>query len=337
MNTNTTHTPAPVACDGVTSACPKCGWHQPPQAETCAACGIVFAKFRARQQQPARPFGHSDTGAGLPGASMADSSRHIAPRPQAPRSVDIIQVTATSMMAALRSVPTLIVLWLLPHVGVVVVGIGGAVVVTMFAGLARSGAGLAGASLLGLVAGVVMLRLFAAAYSGGALVLDANRGEAEFHNPPGALECFGQGWVTSWRTMGILFVSYLAFMVPVGAAGTLLALEKTSAGIGLGLLLLPVGCWLFLRLSLAIPIMQLQGEGALAALAESHRLTRGHALHVFVVTMLVGMVILVPMAVGGIFSALIPVVGAVISFILNVLATSLVLSAQVGLFRSLED
>jgi hypothetical protein len=75
----------------------------------------------------------------------------------------------------------------------------------------------------------------------------------------------------------------------------------------------------------------------MAAIAESHRLTRGRTLHVFLVMMLIGMLILIPMAVGAFLNVAIPIVGALISFILNVLASSLVLSAQVGLYRALED
>jgi hypothetical protein len=60
--------------------CPRCGAPQAPDADTCAACGVVFAKWAARArasaEAPAPPVGIAPSGGGIRGA-VAERLGHV--------------------------------------------------------------------------------------------------------------------------------------------------------------------------------------------------------------------------------------------------------------------
>ncbi len=331
------------------STCPKCNWHQPEVAAVCAACGLIFAKYaaaEARRQAQAQATQHAPTalpgdddvpGVGFGaeadapawGSSRAGGSSSSLPPPSA---FDIATQAAGSAASAWLG---LALIQVVPMVLLAVVGSVGAAFLVGAAGLSVAGFGAAGAGviLLAVVFLLVAIRVGASVSAGSLIMVDevARTGETR-----GFMACFGDGFASGGRALGVLVFTWLAMAAWFAPAAALI-MTKHEGPATVTLIVGTVGAVVTgVRLSLALPAAVLGHDDAWSAMQESIALTRGHA-GVVVGTLLLASVIAGLIGLLSMPLSIIPLVGAFVTAIANAVGNGVVMGAIAGLWRRQRD
>jgi len=178
------------------------------------------------------------------------------------------------------------------------------IVLTFALGIGMAGVGIAGLSTIEsnpLAAGggiIVVMLLF---YIGYIFVAMAQYASLILMASPLRQITLGEALGAGWRAapalfllMIVLLVGYFAVAMIFGAAGTTLSAGGEAAGGILALLLLPVLVWLGCRLAPLFAVVAVDGvRNPFAAIARCWRLTRGHALSIFLVSLVFGVILTV--------------------------------------------
>jgi len=319
--------PAPASSSA--SQCPKCQWHHPAGARSCAACGLIFAKFdeverrrRARAMTAAlapepvqgdvdddRPHGDRFANDGwLPGSSASLGAGGPIHRADVASPSTMI---SEAMSASSSSLVPLVLLQVVPWLLMMALAMGMGVALALGAKSPMAMVGL-GVALL-----FVMLRVAAAITAGSMIVVDDCLQGGEHR---GFVAAFGDGWARGSRTMGVIVAVGLLTVLPgVLALGwslgwdpaTALQASMATSTIPFGPLAalgaaLAAGVYVTFRLSLALPAVVLGHQGVVDAMQESVALTGEHGVLVMktlallallggVLSMFIGAVSLIPL------------------------------------------
>ena len=346
---------APPSSASSSTQCPKCSWHHPAGARSCASCGLIFAKFdeaerrrRARAMTAAlapepinevadRP--HDARFAGdrwVPGSSASLGAGGPVVRPEVASPSALI---GEAMQAASSSLVPLVLLQVVPWLLMMALAMGLGIAIAMAAKSAVAMAGLFVVLLL------VMLRVAAAVTAGSMIVVDDCLRGGEHR---GFVAAFGDGWARGSRTMGVIVAVALLTVLPgvialgwsLGwdpATGLQTAMSTSTvplrplAALGAAL---AIGVFVGLRLSLALPAVVLGHQGVVEAIQESVSLTSEHSGVVMKTLGLFAVVgVLLSMFVGAL--SLIPLLGLLLALVGNAFIGGMGAGVVAALWRRL--
>ncbi|HEY1100400.1 MAG TPA: hypothetical protein VGF99_15785 [Myxococcota bacterium] len=340
------HTPDPSDSSSSLSAaadapCPKCGWRQSPMSASCAACGLIFARYHAARERPTPS---------TPASSSSLSSSSLSSSAVEAGAASIVGSATTSSSSVvvtlfgLHAAPILAV----SAVGFAILWLGGTVVVEGLAALggelARVGAGhgvSAGAG--GLVVGAaVALATFvalvtvvvAAVTSASTIVVDEHMRTGDDR---GVVDALREGTASALPVAGVFGLVGLGGLVPM-ALGVAVSAATSSTAIAVVATVVGVvaTATIVVRSSLAVPAVVLGERGIIDAVIESWRLTGGRALSTLGTLLLGGAV---AMVIGGVaaFLAWIPVLGVVLTLGANAIGNGIASGVAAGLWRARND
>jgi hypothetical protein len=327
--------PTPFAAPTSTApVCPKCGWHQPDGARSCAACGLIFARYaeaerrrQARAAEAAAPIGHDVVDAG--GVPTTPAGFPL-PAPEGPVAIRVGQVIGSAAAAASGALWPLIALQLVPMVVAVGLAASAALLVPSFLGLQRYGVG--PLVVLGVAALLVVLRIAGGIMAGTLVAVDD---AVEGYEGRGALHTIGEGWARGSRALGTWVIVGLASLVP---SLPLLAAARADADgpvlLGLGLVAAVGACVVGLRLALALPMAVLGQRDVFEAVGESWAVSRG-ALWPMALSFLLAALVAMPVYLVLAVLQMVPFLGLLIAIVGGAWLTGFGMAVVAGLFRRL--
>ncbi len=323
-----------AADSAVTTRCPKCHWAQPPERSSCAACGLIFARYAAAQARASAPP------PSLPPSSSATLSSSMSSMPSQPSSFGPGTATAGSIVgsAVSSSVSTL---WTLVGLNLIPIAVIAVVAVLAVVGIPSAfkvwsvltGGTLllagAAAVVVGVVAWVLLIRLALTVNVGTMLIVDEHMRTGDNR---GAFTALGEGWHHSLRAFGATAAVMLVMAVPVLPLG-LLASKSSSAGlvVSAALTLMWIG-YVAVRGALVLPAVVLGDRSILGAMQESLELTADRFFGTAAVVVLGGLVMIVVSIFCGAVSW-IPVVGQLIGVVGGIVVAGVGSGMMAGLWR----
>jgi hypothetical protein len=342
-------------------ACPKCGWQNGFDDPTCAACGVVVAKFRARQAQEAprrrRERATNDHAAlsgspilglnGLPvvernepsGVPVLDNSATAPQRMRHNGTIDVGGLLSDAVRATVARAGAITLMSMVPSIVVVVAAFFMAPILSLgiFATIGRS----ATAPLAMIFAAMVVLGWIMAVGVAGMYRLVFEQLEdpdGAASSRTGAFEALRDAIPAGGRTMLIFGALGLVACAP-GLLGSVAALVTSGRGVAFFngatvLLLLPAALWLVLRLSIAAPIGLIGGATAWEALQQSFARTRGWEGSLFVTYILAGVIMLCFFGVAAMFGK-VPYVGWVVFGVVSLIGSAVFSATVIGVHRAL--
>jgi hypothetical protein len=331
--------PTPFATPASTSpVCPKCGWHQPDGARSCAACGLIFARYAeaerrrqaqaeadaARQAERAHHDGTVDDGS-LP----ASPAGFAAPDPGGPVEIRVGEVLSAAAGGATGALWPLVALQFVPVAVALVVGITAATTIPALVAVQAKTGVVPFVLLAGLLL-LVILRVTGGIVAGTLIAVDDAMEGIESR---GALAVIGDGWARGSRALGVEVLMGLAMLTPAIPLG--LAIRSDAAGpvlLGLGLVAAVGASVLGLRLALALPLAVLGQRDVVESLGESWALT---ATALWPIALSLVAAVVLSLLVSGVLSmiAIVPVLGWVAAFVGQALLAGFSMAVVAGLFR----
>lgn len=324
-------TPFATPTASASPVCPKCGWHQPDGARSCAACGLIFARYAEAERRraaaatpPGRPVDDVDA---LP-MSPVGFSGPMAPEPAPLRVGEVLGSAATGATGALWP---LIALQFMPVLAAIGLGIAGAAFVPALVA-AQGQMGTATLVVMGVLALLVCLRVAGGILAGTLVAVDDAMEGIEAR---GALATIGEGWARGGRALGVWVVMGLAMLVPALPFGV--AVQRGAGApvlLGLGVVA-AVGAFVIgLRLSLALPLAVLGQREVGESLSDSWALT-GSVLVPVALSLVAATALSVVVSLVLSMFAIVPIVGWVAGFVGQALVAGFGMAVVAGLFRRL--
>jgi hypothetical protein len=331
--------PTPFAAPATSApVCPKCGWHQPDGARSCAACGLIFARYaevERRRQARAAEASRSHDGGGVAGA-RAEAGWPASPAgvatmaPADPIEIRVGDIVGSAASGASGALWPLVALQLTPFGVAIGLGAGASMLAPTLMGLQRYG--VVPVLLLAAVVLLVVVRVGGAIVAGALVAVDDAMGG---HEGRGALGTIGEGWARGGRAVGVWVVVGLASLVP---SLPLAAAARAEAGapVLLGLALVAIGgaCVLTLRLSLALPLAVLGQRDVTDALGESWAVSGRH-LWPMALSFLLAALVAMPAYVVLMLLQMVPVVGLLVAIVGWAWLTGFGMAVVAALFRRL--
>jgi hypothetical protein len=349
---------SPSTAPTTSTVCPKCGWHHPVEARSCAACGLIFARYaeaeRRRQalaasavpqprhgddvvpaQHPshhAHPAGHElELDRGGYGMSAATASLLAPQVDDRPRAIAIGSVIGSAAAGAITASLALIAIQLTPF--------------AIFAGVFFARSSLAngvawltaklgppGLLVLSVVTALVMVRIACGLVAAAVVAMDDAMETSEVR---GVFWVLGEGWARGWRACGVLVVN--ALIVAALSTPVLYAVQSKMKGTALATVVVVVAAiaaFIMTRLCLALPLAVVGQRDVVDALGESWRTTSGSFIAMAVTLFLTG---LISAAVAKLlmYSMVVPVVGIFVIFVGQALLAGFAIGILTGMFRQL--
>jgi hypothetical protein len=324
--------------------CPKCSWHQPDGATSCAACGIIFAKYEAaeRRRAAANAAAAADTDNNATDANVDIGAGSVASADDAPswpsanssaalpalalrHEATALEIAIVATRGAFSSVIGLTLMNVFPVIVMVVVAAAGGAAL----GMSRIGGGGMGTVALGVVAMVIAMRILAGITAGSLIMVDdvMRNGDSR-----GFVACFGDGFLRGGRALGVMVVSWLAIVACAMPAAAAVMTRNDKAALPLGFIGFVLVVIVGLRLSLALPAAILGQLDVVSAFQESVSLTKNNTGTVAVALLLSW----IAAAVVGLCSipfSWVPLFGLVLVVVVNSINSGILLGTLAGLWR----
>jgi hypothetical protein len=344
--------------------CPKCGWQNGVDDPTCAACGVVVAKFRARQEAPrarrervtndqaalSRDDGNSPI-LGLNGLPVVehngrsrvpviDNGRTAPQRLRRSGTIDVGGILSDAVRATVARAGAITLMSVVPSIVVVVAAFFMVPILSLgvLATIGRSAtAPLAMFFAATVVLGWIMAVGVAAIYRLVFEQLEDPDGAASLRT--GAFEALRDAIPAGGRTMLIFGALGLVTIAPGCLGGVVAGLaggRGTLIGSATTLLLLPVALWLTLRLSIAAPIGLIDGATTWEAFQRSFARTRGWLGSLLVTYILAGLIMLCFFGVAAMFGK-VPYVGWVVVGVVSLIGSAVFSATIIGVHRALPE
>lgn len=328
--------PTPFATPTSSPVCPKCGWHQPDGARSCAACGLIFARYaeaeRRRQARAPTVSPEAVEGARVDFAGLPTGpAGFVTAEPTGPLEIRVGEIIGSAASGASGALGPLIALLLLPFVIVLTISITAATVAPLIVTLHKFG-GVAADVVVGVLVLLLALRGMGGIVAGTLIAVDDVMEGVE---PRGVFATVGEGWARGVRALGVQTLMGLAMLVPaIPLALAIRGDAGTPVVLGLALVAAIGTAFIGLRLTLALPLAVLGQREAIESLGLSWGLT---ATAVAPIALSLLATTALSVAALGVLSmvAIIPVLGWFVAFVGQAVVAGFGMAVTAGLYRRL--